>query len=41
MMRMNKALSALDADENNVIDDAEIKGAVVALKKLMPTATAS
>ena len=34
MMRMNKALSALDADENNVIDDAEIKGAVVALKKL-------
>jgi len=34
MMRMNKALSALDADENNVIDDAEIKGAVAALKKL-------
>ena len=25
MMRMNKALSALDADENNVIDEAEIK----------------
>src|SRR5436190_20045478 len=34
MMRMNKALSALDADENNVIDEAEIKGAVAALKKL-------
>jgi outer membrane protein assembly factor BamB len=34
MMRMNKALSALDSDENNIIDDAEIKGAVVALKKL-------
>jgi outer membrane protein assembly factor BamB len=34
MMRMNKALSALDADENNVIDDVEIKGAVVALRKL-------
>ena len=34
MMRMNKALSALDADENNTIDEAEIKGAVAALKKL-------
>ena len=34
MMRMNKALSALDADENNMIDKAEIKGAVAALKKL-------
>jgi outer membrane protein assembly factor BamB len=34
MMRMNKALSALDADENNTIDGAEIKGAVAALKKL-------
>ena len=34
MMRMNKALSALDADENSTIDQAELKGAVVALKKL-------
>jgi outer membrane protein assembly factor BamB len=34
MMRMNKALSALDGDENNTIDEAEIKGAVAALKKL-------
>src|SRR4029453_5689365 len=34
MMRMIKALSALDADENSVIDEAEIKNAVGALKKL-------
>jgi len=34
MMRMIKALSALDADENNVIDKAEIKNAVAALNKL-------
>jgi outer membrane protein assembly factor BamB len=34
MMRMNKAISALDADENNTIDEVEIKGAVAALKKL-------
>src|SRR5436309_15019031 len=33
-MRMMKALSALDADENGVIDEAEIKNAVVALQKL-------
>ena len=34
IMRMIKALSALDADENNVIDVAEIKSAVAVLKKL-------
>ena len=34
MMRMNKALSALNADENSVIDEAEIKDAVAALKRL-------
>jgi outer membrane protein assembly factor BamB len=34
MMRMVKALSALDADEDNGIDEAEIKNAVAALKKL-------
>lgn len=34
IMRMIKALSALDADENNVIDEAEIKNAVAALKAL-------
>ena len=34
IMRMMKALSALDADENGVIDEAEIKNAVAALKKL-------
>jgi len=34
IMRMLKALSALDADENGVIDEAEIKNAVVALQKL-------
>src|SRR5437867_8380384 len=34
IMRMMKALSALDADENNVIDEAEIKNAAVALRKL-------
>src|SRR5437773_3272404 len=33
-MRMMKALSALDADENNVIDEAEIKNAAVALRRL-------
>jgi len=33
-MRMMKALSALDADENNVIDEAEIKNSAVALRKL-------
>ena len=33
-MRMLKALSALDADENGVIDEAEIKNAVAALQKL-------
>ena len=33
-MRMIKALSALDADENGVIDEAEIKNAAVALQKL-------
>ena len=34
VMRMIKALSALDADENGVIDEAEIKNAVAALQKL-------
>ena len=34
IMRMMKALSALDADESGVIDEAEIKNAVVALQKL-------
>jgi len=34
IMRMMKALSALDADENNVIDEAEIKNSAVALRKL-------
>ncbi len=34
IMRMIKALSALDADESGMIEDAEIKGAVAALKKL-------
>src|SRR5436189_466651 len=34
IMRMMKALSALDADENGVIDEAEIKNAAVALSKL-------
>ncbi len=34
IMRMMKALAALDADENGVIDDAEIKNAVAALQKL-------
>jgi outer membrane protein assembly factor BamB len=34
IMRMIKALSALDADENGVIDEAEIKNAVAALQKL-------
>jgi outer membrane protein assembly factor BamB len=34
IMRMMKALSALDADQNNVIDEVEIKNAVAALKKL-------
>lgn len=34
IMRMIKALSALDADENGVIDEAEIKNAVIALKRL-------
>jgi len=34
IMRMMKALSALDADENGVIDEAEIKNAVAALRKL-------
>ncbi len=34
IMRMVKALSALDANEDNVIDEAEIKNAVAALKKL-------
>ncbi len=34
IMRMMKALSALDADENGVIDEAEIKNAAVALRKL-------
>src|SRR6266704_6613994 len=34
IMRMMKANSALDADENSVIDEAEIKNAVVALQKL-------
>src|SRR5881396_3393935 len=34
IMRMMKALSALDADENGVIDEAEIKNAVLALQKL-------
>jgi len=34
IMRMMKALSALDADENGVIDEAEIKNAAVALQKL-------
>ena len=34
IMRMMKALSALDADENGVIDEGEIKNALAALKKL-------
>ncbi len=34
IMRMMKTNSALDADENNVIDEAEIKNATVALRKL-------
>lgn len=34
IMRMLKALSALDADGNGVIDEAEIKNAVAALRKL-------
>ncbi|HEY0549651.1 MAG TPA: PQQ-binding-like beta-propeller repeat protein [Verrucomicrobiae bacterium] len=34
IMRMMKALAALDADENNVIDEAEIKNAAAVLKKL-------
>jgi outer membrane protein assembly factor BamB len=34
IMRMMKVLSALDADENGVIDEAEIKNAAVALRKL-------
>jgi hypothetical protein len=34
IMRMTKANSALDADESGVIDEAEIKNAVAALKKL-------
>jgi outer membrane protein assembly factor BamB len=34
IMRMMKVLSALDADENGVIDEAEIKNAEAALKKL-------
>ncbi len=34
IMRMMKVLSALDADENGVIDEAEIKNAAVALQKL-------
>src|SRR5207249_1243346 len=34
IMRMIKALSALDADENGVIDEAEIKNAAVTLRKL-------
>jgi outer membrane protein assembly factor BamB len=34
IMRMMKALSALDADENGVIDQAEIKNATAALQKL-------
>ena len=33
IMRMMKALSALDVDENGVIDEAEIKNAAVALRK--------
>ncbi|HTI71961.1 MAG TPA: PQQ-binding-like beta-propeller repeat protein [Candidatus Limnocylindria bacterium] len=33
-MRMLKTLSALDADENGVIDEAEIKNSVAALQKL-------
>jgi hypothetical protein len=34
IMRMMKALSGLDANEDGVIDEAEIKNAVAALKKL-------
>src|SRR5216110_2997565 len=34
IMRMIKALSALDADESGTIDEAEIKNAVAALQKL-------
>jgi outer membrane protein assembly factor BamB len=34
VMRMVKALSALDASEDNVIDEGEIKNAAAALKKL-------
>src|SRR2546428_5275223 len=34
IMRMMKALSALDADESGTIDEAEIKNAVAALQKL-------
>src|SRR6266545_3220620 len=34
IMRMMKALSALDADESGTIDEAEIKNAAVALRKL-------
>ena len=34
IMRMMKALSALDADESGTIEEAEIKNAAVALKKL-------
>src|SRR5204862_492075 len=34
IMRMMKALSALDADENGGIDEAEMKNAVGALKQL-------
>ncbi|HMJ89850.1 MAG TPA: PQQ-binding-like beta-propeller repeat protein, partial [Candidatus Acidoferrum sp.] len=34
MMRMVKALSALDADESGAIEQSEIKNAVAALKKL-------
>jgi hypothetical protein len=34
IMRMMQVLSALDADENGVIDEAEIKNAAVALRKL-------
>ena len=34
IMRMMKALSALDADESGAIEEAEIKNAVVALQKL-------
>jgi outer membrane protein assembly factor BamB len=34
IMRMMKALSALDADQSGAIEEAEIKNAVVALRKL-------